>query len=50
MSKDEQLWLLASDAGYGFVAKFSDMQSRVKNGKALLSLPSSARVLPPGSV
>ncbi|MCL4408757.1 MAG: DNA topoisomerase IV subunit A [Gammaproteobacteria bacterium] len=50
MSKDEQLWLLASDAGYGFVAKFSDMQSRVKNGKALLSLPSSARVLPPQRV
>lgn len=47
MSKDDQLWLLASDAGYGFVAPFSDMQSRVKNGKALLSLPSSAKVLPP---
>ncbi|MFU8784276.1 DNA topoisomerase IV subunit A [Aliidiomarina sp.] len=47
MSKDDQLWLLASDAGYGFVAPYSDMQSRVKNGKALLSLPSSAKVLPP---
>lgn len=47
MSKDNQLWLLASDAGYGFVAPFSDMQSRVKNGKALLSLPSGAKVLPP---
>ncbi|WP_194757229.1 DNA topoisomerase IV subunit A [Aliidiomarina indica] len=47
MGKDESLWLMGSDAGYGFVTKFAEMQSRVKNGKALLSLPSSARVLPP---
>ncbi|RUO20011.1 DNA topoisomerase IV subunit A [Aliidiomarina iranensis] len=50
MSKEEQLWLMASDAGYGFITKFSDMQSRVKNGKALISLPSSAKVLPPQRV
>ena len=47
MGQDEQRYLVASDAGYGFVTKFSDMQSRVKNGKALLSLPSAAKVLPP---
>ncbi|RUO34363.1 DNA topoisomerase IV subunit A [Aliidiomarina shirensis] len=47
MSKEEQLWLMASDAGYGFITKFSDMQSRVKNGKALISLPSSAKVMAP---
>ncbi|RUO29448.1 DNA topoisomerase IV subunit A [Aliidiomarina sanyensis] len=50
MGKDESLWLMGSDAGYGFVTKFADMQSRVKNGKALLSLPSSARVLPPQAI
>lgn len=47
MGRDDSLWLMGSDAGYGFVTKFADMQSRVKNGKALLSLPSSARVLTP---
>jgi topoisomerase-4 subunit A len=47
MAKDEQQFLLASDAGYGFIGSFSDMVSRNKNGKALLSLPANARVLPP---
>ena len=47
MGQDDQRYLVASDAGYGFVTQFSDMQSRVKNGKALLSLPSAAKVLPP---
>ncbi len=44
---DKQLLLLASDAGYGFVAEFSDLLSRNKAGKALLSLPTGAKVLPP---
>lgn len=47
MGQEEQRYLVGSDAGYGFVTKFSDMQSRMKNGKALISLPSSAKVLPP---
>ncbi|RTE87689.1 MULTISPECIES: DNA topoisomerase IV subunit A [Gammaproteobacteria] len=47
MGKEEGLWLIGSDAGYGFVTQFSDMVSRVKNGKALLSLPASAKVLTP---
>ncbi|RUO30050.1 DNA topoisomerase IV subunit A [Aliidiomarina sedimenti] len=47
MGANEQCYLVGSDAGYGFVTKFSDMQSRVKNGKALLSLPSAAKVLAP---
>lgn len=50
MGADEQEFLFVSDAGYGFVAKFSDTITRNKNGKALLSLPSGAEVLPPQSV
>jgi topoisomerase-4 subunit A len=44
MASDESKYLLSSDAGYGFVGKFSDMISRNKNGKALLSLPANAKV------
>lgn len=39
--------LLASDAGYGFVAKVGDLHTRNRNGKVLLSLPRGARVLAP---
>jgi topoisomerase-4 subunit A len=39
--------LLASDAGYGFVARLEDLASKNKAGKALLTLPENAKVLPP---
>ncbi len=47
MADDSQQLLLASDAGYGFVASFADLVSRNKAGKALLSLPTAAKVLTP---
>jgi topoisomerase-4 subunit A len=47
MGQDEQRVLLASDAGYGFVAKLGDLLSKNKAGKALLTLPENSRVLPP---
>lgn len=47
MAPDEQSFLIGSDAGYGFVAKFSDMLSKNKAGKAFVSLPSSAKVMQP---
>ncbi|SHF19316.1 topoisomerase-4 subunit A [Microbulbifer donghaiensis] len=50
MGADDQRVLLASDAGYGFIARLADLQSRNKAGKAMLSLPKSARVLPPCEV
>ncbi|PTB84949.1 DNA topoisomerase IV subunit A [Pseudidiomarina aestuarii] len=50
MAKDEQRYLMASDAGYGFVCKFSDLVSRNKNGKAVLNLPTGAKILPPQPV
>ncbi|HEY9042004.1 MAG TPA: DNA topoisomerase IV subunit A [Rheinheimera sp.] len=47
LDDDKQALLLASDAGYGFVAEYSDLLSRNKAGKAVLSLPVGAKVLPP---
>ncbi len=39
--------LIASDAGYGFVASMSDLYTKNRAGKTLLSLPKGGRVLPP---
>jgi topoisomerase-4 subunit A len=50
MSNDEQQYLMASDAGYGFVGKFSDMISKNKAGKAYLSLSKSAKIICPQPV
>ncbi|MEC6816420.1 DNA topoisomerase IV subunit A [Photobacterium toruni] len=47
MAEDDQLWLMASDAGYGFICKSSDMVSKNKSGKALLTVPEKSLVLPP---
>ncbi len=44
---DEALYVIASDAGYGFVVKGEDLQAKNKAGKALLSLPTGARVVAP---
>jgi len=43
----EQLCLLASEAGYGFVAKLSDLYARNKNGKTVLSLPHHSKPVTP---
>jgi topoisomerase-4 subunit A len=47
MGGDDDLYLLASDAGYGFVVKLRDMQTKNKSGKAALSLPKGSQVLQP---
>lgn len=44
---DNALYVIASDAGYGFVVKGEDLQAKNKAGKALLSLPAGALVVPP---
>ncbi|MGC7589329.1 DNA topoisomerase IV subunit A [Bisgaard Taxon 46] len=44
---ENQPLLMASDAGYGFICKFEDLVARNKAGKALISLPENAKVLPP---
>ncbi|WP_107850806.1 DNA topoisomerase IV subunit A [Oceanimonas marisflavi] len=45
--EEERLYLLASDAGYGFVCRYGDMVSRNKNGKALLTVPAGGEVIKP---
>lgn len=47
MGSDTQRVLIASDAGYGFIAKLGDLYTKNKSGKALLTLPKGAQVLPP---
>ncbi len=39
--------LLASDAGYGFIARVDDLYAKAKAGKAVLTLPKGAEVLTP---
>ena len=38
---------MASDAGYGFVCTFNDLVARNPAGKALITLPENAHVMPP---
>jgi len=47
IENESQSLLMASDAGYGFICKFEDLVARNKAGKAVLSLPENAKVLPP---
>ena len=47
IENEDQALLMASDAGYGFICKFEDLVARNKAGKALISLPENAKVLPP---
>ena len=47
MAGEEQKLLMASDAGYGFVCTFNDLIARNRAGKALITLPENARVMPP---
>lgn len=47
MGDDKQRVLLASDGGYGFVAKIEDLQSKNKSGKSVLKLPKGSKVMPP---
>ena len=42
----EDLWLLASDAGYGFAVKLKELYARNKKGKSVLKVPENAKVLP----
>jgi topoisomerase-4 subunit A len=43
-------WLLASDAGYGFIAKLEDLASRNKAGKSVLRVPQDGRAVVPAPV
>ncbi|OQX32037.1 MAG: DNA topoisomerase IV subunit A [Candidatus Sedimenticola endophacoides] len=45
-----QWYLMASDAGYGFLVQLKELYAKNKAGKALLTLPAGARVLRPAPV
>ena len=44
---EEETFLLSTDAGYGFLCSMSNLQSRNKNGKAVLTVPENVAILPP---
>jgi topoisomerase IV subunit A len=44
---DDDLYLMATSAGYGFLAKLGDLQTRQRAGKAVITVPDGAKVLPP---
>jgi topoisomerase-4 subunit A len=46
----DELYLLASNFGYGFVAKLGDLQANTKKGKAVLNVGKQALALPPVKV
>ena len=46
----ESFYLMASDAGYGFVVRFKALFAKNKAGKVVLSLPQGARVLSPAPI
>jgi len=46
----QQQWLLASDAGYGFIATLEDLVSRNKAGKSILRVPAGGRAVIPSPV
>ena len=50
MGEDEQLWLVGSDAGYGFVCKGADLLSKNRSGKALVNLPQGSEIMPPMAI
>ncbi|KJY71694.1 DNA topoisomerase IV subunit A [Vibrio nigripulchritudo] len=50
MGEEEQLWLVGSDAGYGFVCKGSDLLSKNRSGKALVNLPQGSEVMTPSAI
>ena len=50
LADEQQRFLLASDAGYGFVAVYSDLQTKNRAGKGVLSLPKGGCVLQPSPV
>jgi topoisomerase-4 subunit A len=43
----QERWVIASDAGYGFVVKLEELYTRNKAGKAVLKVPDNSGVLRP---
>ena len=50
LGEPEDLWLLATDAGYGFTVRFKDLLTDRRAGKTVLTVPANSLVLPPAFV
>jgi topoisomerase IV subunit A len=50
LGEPEDLWLIVTDAGYGFSVRLKELHSRNRAGKAVLKLTPGALVLPPAAI
>jgi topoisomerase IV subunit A len=50
MGDADDLWLVSTDDGYGFVVRLEDMMTRLKAGKAIVNVGKGATVLRPQRV
>jgi topoisomerase-4 subunit A len=50
LGEPEDLWLIVTDAGYGFSVRLKELYSRNRAGKAVLKLTDGALVLPPAAI
>ena len=50
MGEPEDLWLLASDAGFGFTVRLKELLTDRRAGKTVLNVPEGALALPPAFV
>ena len=50
IGEPEDLWLVATDAGYGFTVRLKETWTRNKAGKGLINVPDGGLVLPPAPV
>ncbi len=50
IGEPEDLWLLATDAGYGFTARLKELVTDRRAGKTVLNVPENAQVLAPAAV
>ena len=50
MGDERQYFLIASDAGYGFVTRLENLATKNKSGKALLNCPKGAEVMMPAEI
>jgi topoisomerase IV subunit A len=50
MGEPDDLWLLATDDGYGFITRLEDMMTRLKAGKSVVNVGKGATVLRPQRV
>jgi len=50
IGEPDDLWLLATDAGYGFTVRLKELVTDRRAGKSVLTVPEKAHVMPPAFV